>query len=71
MLILADMKEDEYDTFNFVIGEEVTIIGGPFNGFKGAIDELNKEKRKVKVNVMIFGRSTPVDLTIDQIAKVD
>lgn len=71
LLILADMKEDEYDPFNFVIGEEVTIIGGPFNGFKGAIDELNKEKRKVKVNVIIFGRSTPVDLTIDQIAKVD
>lgn len=71
LLILANMKEDEYDPFNFVVGEEVTIVGGPFNTFKGTIDELNKEKRKVKVSVMIFGRATPVDLTIDQITKLD
>lgn len=53
----------------FILGETVTILGGPFNGFRGTVEELNNEKSKVKVHVMIFGRATPVDLTMDQIQK--
>lgn len=52
----------------YMIGEEVKIIDGPFNGFVAHIDEI-KEK-KVKLSVLIFGRKTPVDLDILQITKV-
>jgi transcription termination/antitermination protein NusG len=55
---------------NFVIGETIMIVGGPFDKFKGDIEEINKDKGKVKVNVLIFGRSTRVDLNIEQIEKV-
>lgn len=70
LLTLSNIKEDEFDPYNFVVGEIVTIIGGPFNDFKGTIDEINKEKKKVRVSVMIFGRATPVDLQLDQITKI-
>ena len=51
----------------YIVGEEVKIIDGPFNGFVAHIDEI-KEK-KVKLSVLIFGRKTPVDLDILQITK--
>lgn len=54
----------------FLLGETVKILGGPFDGFKGTVEELQPEKSKVKVHVSIFGRPTPVDLTMDQIQKV-
>jgi transcriptional antiterminator NusG len=52
----------------YIVGEEVKIIDGPFNGFVAHIDEI-KEK-KIKLSVLIFGRKTPVDLDILQITKV-
>ena len=70
--MMADSLKPEVniDLNTFVIGEKVMIIGGPFDKFKGSIDELNKEKGKVKVSVSIFGRITPVDLQYDQIEKI-
>ena len=62
--------ESDIDIYNFVVGEMISIVGGPFDTFKGEIDEINKEKGKVKVTVPIFGRPTPVDLQIDQIQKI-
>ena len=58
------------DVLNFVVGEQIQIISGPFDKFKGIIEEYNKDKSKVKVSVLIFGRSTMVDLTTEQITKV-
>ena len=58
------------DLQSFTMGEIVSIIGGPFDKFRGTIEEINKEKSKVKVNVSIFGRATPVDLTMEQIQKI-
>ena len=69
-MILEKESDKLLKVDNYSIGDEVTIIGGPFNEFKGKIEEINKDKNKVKVNVMIFGRSTPVDLNIDQIKKL-
>jgi len=53
----------------FVVGETVEIVTGPFAKFKGTIDWIDNDKNKVKVEVLIFGRSTLVDLTIGDILK--
>lgn len=54
----------------FIIGETIKIIEGPFNDFNGVIEEVNDEKKKLKVTVKIFGRSTPVELNYVQVEKV-
>lgn len=54
---------------NFSIGESVKIINGPFNGFTGIIEEVNTEKKKLKVTVKIFGRKSPVELNFGEVEK--
>ena len=54
----------------FIINETVKIIDGPFNDFIGTIEEINEEKKKLKVIVKIFGRRTPVEVNFMQIEKV-
>ena len=53
----------------FIIGESVTVIDGPFNSFSGVIEEINQEKKKLKVMVKIFGRKTPLELGFMQVSK--
>lgn len=53
----------------FLVGEPVKVIDGPFNGFSGVIEEINEEKKKLKVIVKIFGRRTPVELNYMQVEK--
>ena len=53
----------------FIIGETVKIVDGPFKNFDGVIEELNFEKKKLKVIVKIFGRKTPVELSFIQVEK--
>ncbi len=55
----------------FIIGETIKIIEGPFNDFNGVIEEVNDEKKKLKVVVKIFGRSTPVELSYMQVEKLN
>lgn len=54
----------------FIIGETIKIIDGPFNDFNGVIEEVNDEKKKLKVQVKIFGRATPVELSYMQVEKM-
>lgn len=54
----------------FIMNETVKIIDGPFNDFKGSIEEIHEEKKKLKVIVKIFGRKTPVELNFMQVEKL-
>ena len=54
----------------FLIGQKVTITEGSFGNFSGTIDEINQERRKLKVLVSIFGRPTPVEVEFDKVKHV-
>jgi transcriptional antiterminator NusG len=55
----------------FVLGEKVEIVNGPFSKFKGVVESIDIDKNKVKVEVLIFGRATFVDLTLEDIIRYD
>ena len=64
---LAESEEAIHIPFH--MGEMVKVIDGPFNGFNGVIEEINDEKKKLKVMVKIFGRKTPLELSFMQVEK--
>ena len=53
----------------YIVGETVKVTFGPFSGFSGIIEEVNSEKKKLKVMVKIFGRKTPLELGFMQVEK--
>lgn len=65
-----EMEEPEADLQSpFVVGETVKVTFGPFSGFSGVIEEINTERKKLKVMVKIFGRKTPLELGFMQVEK--
>jgi transcriptional antiterminator NusG len=62
-------QEGESNLEPYIIGEFVKVTDGPFTGFSGVIEEINEDKKKLKVMVKIFGRKTPLELNYIQVEK--
>lgn len=71
MLGTADDINEVADdgVFDYIVGEKVKVTYGPFNGFSGEIIEIYPDKKKVKVEVKIFGRKTPLELENSQVER--
>ncbi len=62
-------ESEEQLTQPFFVGEEVKVVDGPFSDFTGVIEEVNEERKKLKVMVKIFGRKAPLELKFSQVEK--
>jgi transcriptional antiterminator NusG len=70
--LLGNAEESELEDITdipYEVGESVKVTDGPFSGFHGVIEEVNVEKHKLKVMVMIFGRQNPLELSFTQVSK--
>ena len=63
------LKQPEEINIPYVVGESVKVTDGPFNSFTGVIEEVNNDKKRVKVIVKVFGRQTPLELSFMQVEK--
>lgn len=70
MLHLSHGVKTTIVSLEFHEGENIKITEGPFANFQGLIEEVKTDKRKLRVMVSIFGRSTPVDLDFSQVEKI-
>ena len=66
---MDDSKVNPTQKLAFEVGESIRVIDGPFKDFSGSVQEINYEKNKLRVEVVIFGRATPVELDFGQIQK--
>ncbi len=70
--LLGNVEDTELEDITdvpYVVGESVKVTDGPFSGFHGTIEDVNAEKHKLKVMVMIFGRQNPLELSFMQVSK--
>jgi len=65
-----DTKKTEVKVLDFEVGDSVTVTEGAFASLHGTIAEINADQQKLKVQVSIFGRETPVELTFNMVSKI-
>lgn len=70
ILNLSTAQTPDSKNVTFEIGEVLNITEGPFESFSGTVEDYDSEKQKVKISVLIFGRSTSVELDINQVEKI-
>ena len=68
--LLTTPKVGDKAEIDFKIGETVKIQAGPFEDFLGEVAEINEERMTVKVNVVVFGRSTPTEVPVNHLDRV-
>ena len=61
-----ELSAEDIDDIPFKVGDSVKVIDGPFKEFNGLVQEIN-DRNRIKVNVNIFGRPTPIELSVNQI----
>ena len=61
-----ELSTEDIDDIPFKVGDSVKVIDGPFKEFNGLVQEVN-DRNRIKVNVNIFGRPTPIELSMNQI----
>ena len=64
-----ELQEVEDISNPYVVGETVKVNYGPFSGFSGVVEEINAERKKLRVMVKVFGRPTPLELGFMQVEK--
>lgn len=67
---VKESAESPRTTTHYEIGDNIRIIDGPFASFSGFVEEIEDDKQKLKVSVMIFGRATPIALDYAQVERV-
>lgn len=66
---VKESQEKPRNVISFETGEVVKVCEGPFTSFSGTIEQIDEEKERLTVSVMIFGRPTPIELEFDQVEK--
>jgi len=61
---------EEQVSIPFIVGETIKVIDGPFNSFHAEIEDIDEQKKKLKLMVKIFGRKTPLELNFMQVEKI-
>lgn len=69
-LLIMGLESNYEPIVDYEVGDSVKIISGPLDGFAGVVQEINSEKKKVIVEVSMFGRETPVELELTQILLI-
>jgi len=67
---LESQKKNATTTSLYEVGETVTVVDGPFEGFSGIVEEIDDEKFRLKIAILIFGKATPIELAFNQVKKV-
>jgi transcriptional antiterminator NusG len=67
---VQDAMERPRNTISYDVGDQVKVLDGPFASFSGFVEEVECDKQRIKVSVMIFGRATPITLDYAQVVKV-